>query len=191
MPFTDTFMTQVLTFSGEEAKRGPWGCQHPHCVSVPHVSPQETRLGRNWRSGSLALAWEHSEVLSSMGSAFSPRTSFLSVASFMPKRMRLGTFFRRSDGAPEWNSPVLPPCSGRRVLQWDGLAPAELLTCFQSSAAQADGMRTASESAICLLIWIVDEWASWYCLKRGKSFINLSHPHKMEKLRDWPGWQSE
>lgn len=39
MPCTDTFMTQVLTFSGEEAKRGPGGCRHPHCVSVASRVP--------------------------------------------------------------------------------------------------------------------------------------------------------
>lgn len=53
------------------------------------------------------------------------------------------------------------------ALRKDGLAPAELFTCFQSAAAQADVMRTARERAICLLIWVVDESASWYCLKGG------------------------
>lgn len=51
----------------------------------------------------------------------------------------------------------------------DTLPPAELLTCLQSSAAQADRMRTASEGAICPLIWIVDSRASWNCLKRGET----------------------
>lgn len=153
MPFTDVFMTQVLTFSGEEAKRGSWGCRHPplrvgglHCHSEDTLGIPGDQVPRP-PPGSVLVG-------SSVRSAFSPRTSFLSMASLMPKRMRVRTFFRSFYCAH--------PCA-----QEGRTRPCRAFHLFSVRSCPGRRNGTARERAICLLIWVVDESASWYCLKGG------------------------
>lgn len=178
MPFTDVFMTQVLTFSGEEAKRGSWGCRHPplrvgglHCHSEDTLGIPGDQVPRP-PPGSVLVG-------SSVRSAFSPRTSFLSMASLMPKRMRVRTFFRSSYCAH--------PCA-----QEGRTRPCRAFHLF--SVRSCPGRRNENcQGESDLPLDLGCRWVGQLVLsERGiNSFISPSHPHQRAKLRDWPGWPSK
>lgn len=118
-------------------------------------------------------------VVSSVRSAFSPRTSFLSMASLMPKRMRVRTFFRSSYCAH--------PCA-----QEGQACPCRAAHLF--SVRSCPGRRNENcQGESDLPLDLGCRWVGQLVLsERGiNSFISPSHPHQRAKLRDWPGWPSK
>lgn len=169
---------KCLLFQERKPRGAPGAAGTLLCVSVRFTVTQRTRLGilgdqvPRPPPGSVL-------VVSSVRSAFSPRTSFLSMASLMPKRMRVRTFFRSSYCAhPCAQEGQTRPCRASHLFAVLSCPGRRNENCQGESDLPLDlGCRRVGQLVLS---------------ERGKnSFINPSHPHQREKLRDWPGWLSE